>query len=115
MEVKEETATASNIPPRRYLSREEAAKWLGVSVETFMGFGVPYCDFGPRSRRWDLVDIIDYAEHNKTCDSARTSQTMRRRQQCESTNAKAHPTGGQLGTTRTVDATARALGLEIKT
>ena len=30
-----------NIPPRRFLSREEAAAWLGVSVDTFVGAGHP--------------------------------------------------------------------------
>jgi hypothetical protein len=68
------------LPPRRYLSREEAAAWLGVSVDTFMAFGIPYCDFGPRSRRWDLVDIIAYADDNKRCDSARTPATDKRAQ-----------------------------------
>lgn len=36
----------TTLPPRRYLSREEAAIWIGVSVDTFMALGIPYCDFG---------------------------------------------------------------------
>ena len=74
-----DTGPKVQLPPRRYLSREEAAAWLGVSVETFMAFGIPYCDFGPRSRRWDLVDIIAYADDNKRCDSARTPVANERR------------------------------------
>jgi len=99
-----------SIPARRYLNREEAAVWLGVSVDTFSGFSIPYCDFGPRLRRWDIVDIEAYANDNKSCDSARTSETKRRRQ-CISTNAKIHPAGGSRGMTRTESDFAEVLEL----
>jgi len=105
---------AAAMPEKRFLSREEAAEWLGVCVDTFTGFGIPYVDLGPRNKRWDVIDIIAYAEDNKRCDSARTSD-KRRRQSCVSTNAKAHRTGGLHGQTRKVDDTARALGLRIST
>jgi len=36
-----DTGPETRIPPRRYLSREEAATWLGVSTDTFIGFGIP--------------------------------------------------------------------------
>jgi len=110
-----ETTLKANIPPRRYLNREEAAGWIGVSVDTFMTFGIPYSDLGPRCKRWDIVDIEGYLNDNKSCDSARTSETPRRRQICDSLSAKAHPNGGQLGTTRRVEDSARALGLTIRT
>jgi len=103
----------TTIPPRRYLSREEAAAWLGVSVDTFNTFDIPYCDPGPRLRRWDVVDMVHFVNDTKSYDSARTS-TMRKRQQCDSTNAKDHPSIGSIGETRTVNATARALGMKIK-
>ena len=90
----------ANIPPRRFLNREEAARWLGVSVDTYMNFNIPFVDLGPRCKRWDVVDIVQYANDNKSCDSARTSDQKRRRQSCESTNAKIHQVGGSLGTTR---------------
>ncbi len=95
-----ESPLKANIPPRRYLSREEAAAWLGVSVDTFSGFSIPYCDFGPRLRRWDIVDIEAYANDTKRRDSARTSETKRRRQICNSTNARIHQVGGSRGATR---------------
>jgi len=98
------------IPEKRFLSREEAAEWLGVCVDTFTGFGIDYVDLGPRNRRWDIFDIINFAEDNKRCDSARTSD-KRRRQSCVSTNAKAHPTGGRHGTTRAESAFAEVLEL----
>jgi hypothetical protein len=109
-------ALSPPLPVRRYLSRDEASDWLGVSVDTFNRFGIPYVDFGPRCMRWDVVDIIAYAEQNKSCDSARTSatnKTQRRRQTCVSTNAKAHNAGGPIGTTNKANATAKALGLKI--
>jgi len=102
-----------DIPPRRYLSRDEAAAWLGVSADTFSALGILYVDLGPRCRRWDIVDIVAFADDNKRCDSARTSNE-RKRQSCVSSNAKAHPSGGHPGTTRKVDDTARALGLTIR-
>lgn len=110
-----QTTSTPNIPPRRYLNRDEAAAWLGVSVDTFSIMDIPYCDFGPRLKRWDIVDIEDYANDNKSCDSARTSKTKRRRQTCDSTNVKVHRNGGQLGTTRKVEDSAKALGLTIRT
>jgi len=94
-----EPTLKTNIPTRRYLNREEAAAWIGVSVDTFMTFGIPYSDLGPRCKRWDIVDIEDYLNDNKSSDSARTSQTKRRRQSCDSTNAKTHNVGGFRGAT----------------
>jgi hypothetical protein len=102
-----------DIPLRRYLTREEAAGWLGISADTFSGLGIRYVDLGPRCRRWDIVDIVAFADDNKRCDSARTSD-QRRRQSCVSSNAKTRPTGGRHGTTRKVEDTAEALGLTIR-
>ena len=104
------------LPTRRYLTRDEASAWLGVSVDTFNRLDISYVDLGPRCKRWDVVDIIAFAEQNKSCDSARTSATtsQRRRQTCVSINAKARPIGGPHGTTTTVDASAKALGLKIR-
>jgi len=109
-----EQTLETNIPPRRYLSREEAAAWLGVSVDTFSGFSIPYCDFGPRLKRWDIVDIEAYANDTKSCDSARTSAKQKGRQTCVFTDAPTHQNGGLIGQTRKVNATAKALGLTIK-
>ena len=99
------------IPTKRYLSREEAAEWLGVSVDTFMTFNIPIVDYGPRCKRWDIVDIVHHADDNKSRDSARTSDQKRRRQSCDSTNVKAHRNGGSHGTTRTESAIAKVLEL----
>ncbi len=105
-------ALSTTIPPRRYLNREEAAAWLGVGVDTFMGFDIPYCDFGPRCKRWDIVDIVAYAEQNKRCDSARISATQKGRQTCESTSETTHRNGGFRGTTRTESDIAEVLELK---
>ena len=109
-----EATLTLTIPPRRYLSREEAAAWLGVSVDSFSGFSIPFCYFGPRLRRWDIVDIETYANDNKRCDSARTSETKRRRQLCDSTNEKARRISVLHGQTRTESAIAEVLELTIK-
>jgi len=106
-----EKTLKANIPLRRYHNREEAAAWIGVSVDTFMTFGIPYNDLGPRCKRWDIVDIEDYLNDNKSCDSARTSQASRRRQKCNSTNEKTLPNGGLRGGTRTESDFAEVLGL----
>ena len=105
--------TDTHLPPRRYLSRDEAAGWLGVSVDTFMKFDIPYCNFGPRCKRFDIVDIIHYANENKQCDSARTSD-QRRRQTCNSINVTAHRNGGSTGRTGTESAIAEVLELTIE-
>ena len=103
----------TTIPERLYLTREEAAAWLSVAVDTFSALGIPYCDLGPRMRRWNIIDIIAFMDDTRQCDSAQTSD-MRRRQQCVSSNATAQPTGGHHGTTRKVEDTAKALGLTIR-
>lgn len=105
--------TETTIPERIYLTREEAAAWLSVSVDTFASLGIPYCDLGPRIRRWSIIDIIAFMDDTRTCDSARTS-TTRRRHLCVSSNATAHRSGGHHGTTPKVEDAAKALGLTIK-
>ncbi|HEY9081181.1 hypothetical protein [Magnetovibrio sp.] len=102
------------LPVKRYLSRDEAAAWLGVCVDTFMSLDIPFVDFGPRCKRWDTVDIEAYAEQNKAHNSARTSAQQKGRQTCVSTNAKTPLSGGLIGQTRKVADTAKALGLTIK-
>lgn len=108
--------TATRLPTRRFFTREEAADWLGVSVDTFMGFGIPYCDLGPRSRRWDVLDIVAFVSNTKTGDSARTTAAEQRKgqQTCKSTNVKAHPIGGRHGMTRTESDIAEVLELPIE-
>ena len=108
-------AITAPLPTRRYLTRDEASLWLGVSVDSFNRLDIPYVDLGPRCKRWDVMDIIAFAEQNKSCDSARTSEptNQRRRQSCVSINATVPQSGGPHGTTKTVNATAKALGLKI--
>ena len=93
-------AEMPQLPPRRYLSRREAASWYGVSVDTFDGLGIPYVDLGPRNHRFDVFDLVAFAEQNKSCDSAQASASQKGRQTCVSTNAKVHKIGGPTGTTR---------------
>ena len=102
------------LPERRYLSREEAARWLGLSIESFDRLAIAYCDFGPRCRRFDVFDIIAFANENKRRDGARTSETNDERNgPGNSTEDPARPTGGPRGTARTEGALAEVLELEI--
>lgn len=109
-----ETTLAYALPARRYLTREEAAGWLGVCVDTFLSLGIPFVDYGPRCKRWDVVDIEAHAEQNKSGNSARTSAKQRRRQICDFTSTPIHQTGGLIGGTQAEAATVKALGLKIK-
>ena len=102
------------LPEKRYLSREESAAWLGSSVDTFAALKIAYCDFGPRCRRWDVLDIIAFANQTKTRDSARTSDTQRRRKICDFTNEMVLRSGGSIGETKMAKDTAEALGLTKK-
>ena len=36
------------LPTRRFLSQREAADWLGVCVDTFRAFQIPYYELGDR-------------------------------------------------------------------
>jgi hypothetical protein len=110
------TKIAAPLPERRYLSREEASRWLGLSVETFDRLTIPYCDFGPRSRRWDVFDIIAFANENKTCDGAQNPAPIAREkgQRCDSTSTGNPPIGGFPGTTRTAGDIAEVLELPIR-
>ncbi len=101
----------ANIPPRRYLNREEATASIGVSVDTFMTFSIPYSDLGPRCKRWDIVDIERYLNDNKSRDGARASSISRRRQTCDSLSAKTHQVSGLHGTTRAESEFAEVLEL----
>ena len=101
------------LPTRRYLSRREAASWYGVSVDTFDGLDIPYVVLGPRNHRWDIIDLVAFAEQNKVCDSARASKDKRRYgQKCVSTNETVHPCGGSVGQTRTESEIAEVLELK---
>jgi len=112
--MKVETALVHTLPPRRYLTREEAAGWLGVSADTFSGLDIPFVNLGPRCKRWDVVDIEGYAEQNKSGNSARTSASQKGRQICDFLSTPIHQTGGLIGGTQVEAATVKALGLKIK-
>ena len=80
---------ASLLPERRYLSRHEAADYLGVSPETFSGFGILYVDLGPRLKRWDVADIDAFMHNRKANDSVRTPEPNQKRgRTCKFTNGR---------------------------
>ena len=101
------------LPTRRFLRLEEAAAFLGVSVDTFKGIGIPRCELTRRISVWDVEDIISFVHNGRRDDSARTSATemQRRRQSCVSTKGKARRPGVSHGTTGTEGAIAEVLEL----
>ena len=103
------------LPTRRYLSQKEAADWLGVCVDTFKAFQIPYYELGDRGKRWD-VDEIRLFVQTKRRDSARTPATyqQKERQKCVSSKGGAHRIGGSRGAIRTESEIAEVLELPIK-
>ncbi len=59
------------LPTRVFLNQKEAAAWLGVSVDTFRNFQIPYYDLGERCKRWHLDEVTAFVQ-TRRCDSART-------------------------------------------
>jgi hypothetical protein len=110
------SVSALSTLPRRFLSRDEAARWLGMSVDTFMSFRIPACDLGPRCSRWDIIDIEACVLDTTRRGSARTSapKMRRRRQICVFANEAARRTGGSHGTARTESEIAEVPELKIE-
>ncbi len=103
------------LPTRRFLSQREAEDWLGVCVDTFRTFQIPYYELGDRGKRWD-VDEIRFFVQTKRRDSARTpaNHQQKERQKCVYSKGAAHRIGGSRGTTRTESEIAEVLELPIK-
>ncbi len=115
MDSQPEKGSICPLPTRVFLNQKEAADWLGVSVDTFRNFQIPYYELGNRSKRWD-VDEIRLFVQNRRRDSARTpaNNQQKERQICVSPKGRAPRIGGPRGTTRAVSGIAEVLGLPIK-
>jgi len=102
---------SAQLPVRRFLSRTEAAQYLGIGKDTFLALDIPSCRLGPRLKRWDVEDIDEFVHNTKTSDSARISENPKQigGRKCVSTRERAHRTGGQLGKTRMDDDIAELL------
>ena len=103
------------LPTRVFLSQKEAAAWLGVSVDTFRNFQIPYYDLGERCKRWHLDEVTAFVQ-TRRCDSARTpaNHQQKERQICVSQKGRAPRIGGPHGTTRAASGIAEVLGLPIE-
>ena len=107
----------TQLPVRRYLTRTESADYLAIGVEAFIALKIPFCNLSQNSKRWDVKDIINYMDNNKTSDSVQNSvnPTQRRgRVKCEYTKEKAHRDGGQRGMTTAEFDVAKVLELPTK-
>lgn len=106
--------SVSTLPTRVFLTQKEAARWLGVSPDTFRSFQIPHYELGERCKRWHVDEITAFVQ-TKRSDSARTPANHQQKegQKCASTKGVAHRTGGPRGTTRTEGDIAAVLGLRI--
>jgi hypothetical protein len=103
------------LPTRRFLSQRESADWLGVCVDTFRAFQIPYYELSDRGKRWD-VDEIRFFVQTKRRDSARTpaNHQQKKGQICVSPKGKARRIGGSHTTTRAASGIAEVLELTIE-
>lgn len=110
-----EKGSTCPLPPRVFLSQKEAAAWLGVSVDTFRNFKIPYFDLGERCKRWHLDEVIAFVQTRRR-DSARTpaNHQQKERQICVSSKERAPRIGGPRGTAKTASDIAEVLGRPIK-
>lgn len=115
MDSQLENGSICPLPTRVFLSQKEAAAWLGVSVDTFRNFQIPYYDLGERCKRWHLDEVIAFVQ-TRHRDSARTpaNHQQKERQICVSQKGRAPRIGGPRGMTRTASDIAEVLGLPIK-
>ncbi len=110
--TRERDGQGFGLPMRRFLTREEAAGYLGMSIDTFNQLGIPHIQLRQRTFRWDVNDIDEFVLHHRPRDSARTPVSRERRgQSCGSTNARVHRLGGSHGTAGTEGAIAEVLEL----
>jgi len=114
-ELQPQQGSECPLPTRCFLSQKEAADWLGVCVDTFKAFQIPYYELGDRGKRWD-VDEIRFFVQTKRRDSARTPAIyqQKERQKCVSPKGKTPHSGGSRGTTKTESEIAEVLELPIK-
>ena len=73
-EVADENALGENV--KRYLTTEQAAKYLGLSKRTLQDWrcdqvGPPFIVFGPRNVKYDCVDLDAWVDERRFTPSAR--------------------------------------------
>ena len=97
------------LPAVRCLSKEEAAKYLGIGVTLLGQLNIPIIKFGRRSV-YDLVDLNLWLEEYK--QRGRAGKETLWLVKPESTGEMVHLTGGLVQHSQTAKEYARVLGLK---
>lgn len=97
------------LPPARCLSKEEAARYLGIGVTLLESLGVPVIKIGRRAV-YDVVDLDAWLEEYKRC--GRVMKETLWPEKSASTNAPIASTGGSMPRSLTASAYAKVLGLK---
>ena len=100
------------LPPVRCLSKEEAARYLGIGVTLLTELEVPSIKLGRRCV-YDVLDLDSWLEDYKQRERGRVGkeQSLWPTKQA-STEGRILGTGGWQQPSRTADAYAKALGLK---
>jgi len=100
------------LPPVRCLSKEEAARYLGVGVTLLTELEVPFIKLGRRCV-YDVLDLDAWLEDYKQRERGRAGKEKSLwPKMLESTEGPIPGTGGWQQPSRTADAYAKALGLK---
>lgn len=97
------------LPPKRCLSKEQAAAYLGIGVTLLCSLDIPVLKLGRRCL-YDRVDLDAWLDETKRRGRAVKEPLWLSKE--VSTGAKTPGTGGSVQPFRTEDAYARALGLK---
>lgn len=100
------------LPPVRCLSKEEAARYLGIGVTLLVELAVPYIKLGRRCV-YDVLDLDSWLEEYKQREQRRAGKEKSSwLKKPESTKGLILGTGGLQQHSRTELEYARALGLK---
>lgn len=99
------------LPPRRCLTKEQAANYLGIGVTLLQQIGPQPIKLGRRSV-WDVVDLDAWLEEHKTRGRAGKEGDSNWPARKDSIGGGIPASGGSTLYYRTADAYAKALGLK---
>ncbi|WP_256207669.1 helix-turn-helix transcriptional regulator [Nitrosomonas marina] len=100
------------LPAVRFLSKKEAAAYLGIGVTLFNELGIPCVKLGRRSL-YDKVDLDAWIEDYKQREHGRAKEEfIWPKHKKVSTGEKIHVSGGLQQCSRTAKEYAKALGLK---
>ncbi len=104
--------TSLQLPAVRCLSKEEAARYLGIGVTLLSGLGIPFVKLGRRSL-YDKVDLDAWIEEYKQCEHGRAKkEAIWPKPKKVSTAGGILASGGLQQRSQTAKEYAKALGLK---